>query len=121
MRLSFFVYVLTILLLITSCSSKLSESVVAEYGNENITLKEFEKAYIKTVGDSAKAKQDSFERYKDFLDLYVKYKMKLADAKTKGYDKKDELQNEFIDYKKNIGSTLIIEKQIKEPGIKDLY
>ncbi len=121
MRLSFFACVLTIVLLITSCSSKLSESVVAEYGNEKITLKEFEKAYIKTVGDSAKAKQDSFERYKDFLDLYVKYKMKLADAKTKGYDKKEELQNEFIDYKKNIGSTLIIEKQIKEPGIKDLY
>lgn len=121
MRFGYFSIMVFVLLLLTSCAPKLSETVVAEYGNDKVTLGEFENAYLKSTGDTAQAKKDSLDKYKDFLNLYVVYKMKLNDAADKGYDKRDDLKKEFNDYKKSVGAKLIIEKKIKEPGIKDLY
>ncbi len=66
-----------------SCSPKQSEIVVAEYGNYNITIDEFEKAYAKNVGSVEKAKEDSVENYNKFLDLYANFKMKLRDAEVR--------------------------------------
>lgn len=108
-------------LLITSCSTKQSEIVLAEFSGEKITMGEFEKAYIKNTGGKEKAVDDSIAQYKNFLDLYVNFKMKLRNASIRGFDTNEELQNELADYKKKVGSTYIIEKELIEPGIKKLY
>jgi len=75
--------ILLLSIMIVACSPKQSELIVAEYGNYDITMSEFEKAYTKNVGSFEKASNDSIKHYKKFLDLYVNFKMKLRDAKVR--------------------------------------
>ena len=108
-------------ILIVSCTSEHSKIVVAEYGNYKIYLDEFEKAYAKNTGGIEKAKTDSQDELKKFLDLYVNYKMKLRDAEVRGFTTDPDMQKELFDYKKNIGSTLFLEDHLYEPALKKMY
>jgi peptidyl-prolyl cis-trans isomerase SurA len=104
-----------------SCSPEHSKIVIAEFNSEKITMEEFEKAYSKNVGGLAAAVDDSFENYKNFADLYTNFKMKLVDAKVRGYQNDPALNEELTDYKKKVGSSYILEKHLVEPNIKDWY
>ncbi|MCW8803812.1 MAG: peptidylprolyl isomerase [Ignavibacteriaceae bacterium] len=95
--------------------------VVAEFGKYEITLDEFEHAYAKNVGGWENAMKQEMMDYKNFLDLYVKFRMKLRDAQVRAYDKDPDLMNELNDYQRQVGVSYIIEKKINEPGIKQLY
>jgi peptidyl-prolyl cis-trans isomerase SurA len=108
-------------LIFSSCAPEQSEIVVAKYGGNEIKMKEFEDAYAKNAGGYENAKDDSLIKFENFLDLYVNFKMKLRDAYIRGYQNDKILNDELIDYKKKVGVTYILEKQIVEPGIEDLY
>lgn len=101
--------------------SKKEDVIVAKFKNHKITLKEFENAYAKNIGNMDKAKKGSMEDYKKFLDLYVKYKMKLTDAEERGLDKDTSILNELDKYKKSIASSFLIEKKLIVPETKKLY
>ncbi len=109
------------ILLFYSCSTNVSDEVVAKFNDSQITLSEFENAYAKNVGSWEKASQDSISDYKNFLDLYVKFKMKLRDAEVRGYPQDSSLMNELTDYQKQVGVSYITEKKIVEPGVHQLY
>jgi peptidyl-prolyl cis-trans isomerase SurA len=110
--------------LLISCAPKHSEVVLAEFGESKITMEEFENVYAKNAGGIDKVKEDSVhntQKLESFLDLYVNFKMKLRDAQVRGYASNKELNDELLDYKKKIGVTFLLEKQVVEPGIKKLY
>src|SRR3990167_735915 len=101
--------------LFVSCSPKHSEIVLAELGDSNVKMREFEDAYIKNAGGLEQAKTDSLNKLKNFLDLYANFKMKLRDASVRGFEQDSELMNELNDYKKKVGVTFILEKNIVDP------
>ena len=107
--------------LISSFFSLNAQEVVSEFGKYEITLDEFEHAYAKNVGGWDNAMKQDISDYKNFLDLYVKFKMKLRDAQVRAYDRDPDLMNELKDYQKQVGVSYIIEKKINEPGIKQLF
>lgn len=96
-----------------------NNATVAEFGSQKVTLSEFSDAFSKNTGSSKSS--DSLDPQKNFLGLYVNYRMKLADAYEKGYDKDEALMNELLDYKKKIGITYILEKNLVEPNVKRLW
>ncbi|RKY99689.1 MAG: hypothetical protein DRQ13_01820, partial [Ignavibacteriae bacterium] len=108
------------LLLLIACSPGESD-VVAKFGKYKINLDEFENAYTKNVGSVENAENSSLQDYYDFMDLYVKFKMKLRDAQVRGYTTDTELEDELISYQKQVGVSYLIEKEIIEPGIKNLH
>ena len=112
-------YVLSFLII--SSLNIYAQEVVAEFGKYEITLDEFEHAYAKNVGGWDNAIKQDKSDYKNFLDLYVKFKMKLRDAQVRAYDKDPDLMNELKDYQKQVGVSYIIEKKINEPGLKQLF
>ncbi|MDY0081608.1 MAG: peptidylprolyl isomerase [Ignavibacteriaceae bacterium] len=107
--------------LITACSTEHSKIVIAEYDDAMIRMDEFENAYTKNAGSLEIAAKDSFENYKNFAELYTNFRMKLDDAKLRGYQNDQELNDELQNYKKQVGSSYILEKYLVEPNIKDLY
>jgi peptidyl-prolyl cis-trans isomerase SurA len=109
------------LLLLIACSPEQSEVIVAEYGKHKISIDEFENAYTKNVGSLENAKNASSQDYYDFMDLYVKFKMKLRDAEVRGYTSDPELEDELTSYQKQVGVSYLIEKELIGPGIDDLY
>jgi len=108
------------LLLLIACSPEQS-GVVAEYGKYKISIDEFENAYAKNVGSVENAENSSLQDYNDFMDLYVKFKMKLRDAQVRGYTTDPVLEDELSSYQKQVGVSYLIEKEIIEPGLKNLY
>ncbi|MGE5438514.1 MAG: peptidylprolyl isomerase, partial [Bacteroidota bacterium] len=106
---------------LSSCSPEHSKLVLAEYGNEKVTLGEFENVYLKNGSTMETAQRDSLSKLKNFLDLYVNFKMKLSDATQRGFDKDPALQSELKDYKERIGSSYLVEKEMTAPAIKSLY
>ncbi|MCP5061289.1 MAG: hypothetical protein GY936_02345 [Ignavibacteriae bacterium] len=108
-------------IMLMSCSPKHSEVLVAKYGDDQIQMDEFEKAYAKNVGSFDIAKKDSVNKLRDFLDLYTVYKMKLKDAASRGFDKDSATTDELESYRKTIGASYYLENELYEKGVKDLY
>lgn len=115
----YFSFIISFLLI--SCSPKHSEILLAEFGDEKIKMGEFEEAYVKNAGSVEQAKKDSIAKLRNFLDLYVNFRMKLRDAEVRGFEQDADLINELNDYKKKVGVTYILEKQIVEPGVQELF
>lgn len=106
---------------LTSCTTKHADVVVASYNDSEIKLPVFERAYAKNVGGVEAAKDDSISSMKNFLDLYVTFRMKLKDAMEKGYDKDSSLQDELKTYQQQVGAAYLVEKNLIEPNLKNLY
>jgi len=116
-----FILITLITIFMVSCTPKHSEIVVAQYGDHDITMKDFENAYAKNVGSVAQAKKDSIDDYNKFLDLYVNFKMKLRNAYVRDLENDPEIINELNKYRKSIGVTYFLEKDLVDKAIKNLY
>jgi len=108
-------------LLITGCSPAEHEPIVASIGNQTIPLSEFERQYLKTVGSREAAAATSLDDRQKFLDLLVKYRLKLAEAYKNGLDRKPELIAEMDGYKGNLAATYLTEREVVAPGMKRLF
>jgi len=116
-----YLFMAGLLLILSSCTTEHSKIVLAEYGDYSITMSEFEKAYAKNTGGYENAKNDSLSKMKNFLNLYLNFKMKLRDALVRSYDKDPALVAELNDYKEKVGVTYLLEKKLVEPSLKELY
>jgi peptidyl-prolyl cis-trans isomerase SurA len=117
----FIPFALLIGLTFCSCAPEHSNIVLSKFDDQNVTMGEFEKAYLKNSNDSTVAQEDSIAELKNFLNVYTQFRMKLADAKSKGFEHDPELNKEMNDYKDKIGITLFLNDKIVTPGIKKLY
>ena len=111
----------SVILLLSACSPKHGEIILAKFDKGNITLGEFEKAYAKNSGRLESAKNDSLDQYQKFLDLYLNFQLKIKDAYERGYDKNPDLLAELNDYKKKVGVSYLLDKELVETSIKKLY
>lgn len=109
-----------VLVTLAACSSK-KKQVVAEIGDEKIYLGEYENQYLKTQGNLDSAKNSSIESRKEFLDLYIKYRLKVKDARERGLLKSEDIQNDLNQYKSNFVTSFLVDKEVVEPQIKALY
>jgi peptidyl-prolyl cis-trans isomerase SurA len=115
-------FLVTIILFVAAINiTTHSQTVVGEFGKYKITLDEFESAYAKNVGGREVAQSHDFSQYKDFMELYTNFRMKLRNAKVRGFDTDPVLEQELNDYQEQVGKSYIIEKHINQPGIKTLY
>ncbi|MCX6166048.1 MAG: peptidylprolyl isomerase, partial [Ignavibacteriae bacterium] len=111
--------VIALIALIIGCSSK-KKDVIAELGDEKIYLYEFENQYLKSIGNNLDtAKTKSLAERKEYLELMIKFRLKVKDAKDKGFLNSPEVQKDLGDYKKNFISTFLVDKV--EPKIKELW
>lgn len=108
-------------LIFSSCAPEHSQIVLAEFGNQKIKMGEFEKAYANNAGGYEQAAKDSLSKLKNFLNLYVDFRMKLRDAFVRGFDQDSALQHELNNYKEKVGETYYIENKLVDPAIHRLY
>jgi peptidyl-prolyl cis-trans isomerase SurA len=117
---SFLISLFLLSLLIISCGTEHGKLVIANIAGEDVTLSDFENAYKKNSGETTANNPDTNSILK-FWNLYKNFKLKLADAKEKGYDTNPELLNELEQYKRKVGVSYLLEKQLLEPGMRDIY
>lgn len=107
------------LLLITGCTG--SNMTVATIGGKQIPVQEFEKMYADNSGGWQQAAASSVDDRRRFLDLFVKYKLKLLEARNQGLLKDTAVQNEIQSYRSSLSMSYMLEKEVIEPGVRKLY
>lgn len=112
---------ITIALFLAGCSPKASDAVVASVENQDITLSEYERMYVKSNGSREAGEKATMEEREKFLDLMVKYRLKLADAHRDGMEKRPEVVSELQQYKGSLAESFLTDREVVQPGVKDFY
>ncbi|MBO6577310.1 MAG: peptidylprolyl isomerase [Rhodothermales bacterium] len=118
---------LLLVILLSACAglgsgrADADRDVVAIIGSERITLEDFERQYSRSLPDSADASQDSLGAYQDFLQRYVDFRLKVREADSAGYDSREDLIQEMSQYRGQLARPYLLEREVVEPLIQDLW
>lgn len=97
------------------------QNVVATIGTYSLTLDEFERQYIRNNGGEAAAARSSMDERKEFLQLLVKYRLKVLEAREKGFDKDPDIVKELQEYRNNLAEPFFVERALADGKVKELY
>ena len=112
-----FFVLFTLAAAVTGCGS----TYVADIAGDKISVAEFEQVYAKNNGGMEAAAKTSLEEKQKFLDLYVKFRLKVKDAYEHGYDKDPELKKELSDYRGNLAVSYMVDQEITKPALEKMY
>jgi peptidyl-prolyl cis-trans isomerase SurA len=111
----------SIVLAIAGCAPKGAEAVVASVGDQDITVADYERMYVKSNGSREAGEKATAEEREKFLELMVKYRLKLADAYRDGLDTRPEVVSELQQYKGSLAESFLTDREVVQPGVKDFY
>ena len=94
------------------------DPVLFTIGDEDVRLSEFSYVYEKSNGDTANYDEESV---KEFLDLYQKFKLKVADARAQGMDQNDQLESELAVYRNQLADKYMSDEAMLDRMTKELY
>ncbi len=95
-----------------------SDPVLFTVGDTPVNVSEFQYIYSKTNGEKADFSKESLEEY---LDLYVKFKLKVQKARELQYDTIKSLQSELNGYRRQLADSYLIDKEVKDKLVKEAY
>ena len=99
----------------------IKETVVATVGNENITYLDLEKAYSKNLAKkSSPMYQLPKDSLLDFVNLFLKYRLKVNDALRRGLDKDSSVVEEIKNNRRLLAETFFFEKNLVEPNVEKM-
>ena len=110
------------LLLLLTCFALIktqaqTEPVVMEINGDKVTKSEFLQIYLKN-NDDPKYDQESLD---DYMDLFVKFKLKVAEAEALGYDTIPKLVKELDGYRKQLSTPYMTDSSMNEYLVKEAY
>ena len=85
---------------------------------EPVTVGEFRYIYAKTNGEAADFSDESVREY---LDLYERFKLKVARARQMGLDTVTALQQELAGYRKQLADNYLIDRRVTDKLVTELY
>ncbi len=123
------VYALSVLLFVSFStdlyskkkSSSIEQTVVAKAGKRKITFAELAKAYGKNLSKSETALYKlSKDSLMDFVNMYVDYRLKVQDAKSRGYDKDSAVKAEIKQNRRMLAESFFYNKKLIEPNVNEM-
>ncbi len=109
--------VLLILTVAASIYGQKGDEVLMTVNNRPVTVDEFRYIYEKNNGKDANYTKKSLDEY---LDLYSKFKLKVARAKELQLDTIKSLQEELAGYKRQLANSYLTDKEILDHLLKEL-
>mgnify|MGYP000224048805 CR=1 FL=1 len=95
-----------------------NDPVLFTVGTTPVTVSEFKYIYSKTNGKKADFSQGSLQEY---LDLYVKFKLKVQKAKALKLDTIPSLKRELDGYRSQLASSYLLDKEVLNDLAKEAY
>lgn len=112
------VMVLVVLPLCLSAQVQQKDPVLFTVGDTPVQLSEFKYIYSKTNGKDANFSRKSLEEY---LDLYIKFKLKVQKAKEMQLDTIPSLKKELEGYRKQLADSYLIDREVTDKLLRELY
>ncbi len=101
-------------------SETAADPVVAAFADTTLSLTEFETAYRNSSNSDTPAR-DSLAAYREFLDQYVNYRLKVRAARAAGLDTLSSVQQEVRSYQRELARPRLLRSKIYEPLTRSLY
>jgi peptidyl-prolyl cis-trans isomerase SurA len=101
-----------------SSFAQTNDPVLFSVEGNPVQLSEFQYIYTKTNGDKADFSKKSLDEY---LDLYIKFKLKVQRAKEMKLDTIPVLQQELAGYRKQLANSYLVDKEVTERLVKEAY
>ncbi len=95
-----------------------NDEILMKVGKADVTVGEFRYIYEKNNGQNADYSEASL---KEYLDLYTKFKLKVEKAKEIKLDTINALITELDGYRKQLAGSYLIDKEVTEFLLKELY
>ena len=102
---------------INGSSQKESNDVVMTVNGEKVTKSEFLQVYLKN-NDNPKYDKESLDEY---IELYKKFKLKVAEAEALGYDTIPSLKRELKGYKEQLAHPYLIDSSKTKELLQEAY
>lgn len=103
-----------------------SDPVVFEIAGQKIHKSEFMKEFLRSIGQSPEAAPTActYEKRKkleEYVDLFVNYRVKLADAFSLGFDTMPTLVNELASYRAELASPYLMDSVTMQNVLNEAY
>jgi len=112
------ILVISFLLTVTLCFGQQNDPVLFTVGDTPVHVSEFDYIYKKNNGDKADYSKESLQEY---LDLYVKFKLKVAKAKQLKLDTIPSLQKELEGYRQQLANAYLVDKEVTKQLVDEAY
>jgi peptidyl-prolyl cis-trans isomerase SurA len=110
--------IIALLLILPFLSVAQDDPVLFTVEDNPVHLSEFEYIYNKNNGSGADYSQASLEEY---LDLYIKFKLKVQRAKDLKLDTVPSLQRELEGYRRQLANSYLTDKEVSDRLSRELY
>lgn len=95
-----------------------NSEVLMTIGKENVTKKEFEYVFKKNNKNAQNPDEKSLREY---LDLYINFKLKVIEAKSLGMDTVGSFIKELAGYRKQLAAPYLTDKEVNEKLINEAW
>ena len=109
---------LALVLLTSIIYAQVPTDIIMEVGNTPVTVEEFKYIYEKNNGKDANYSNTSIREY---LDLYTKFKLKVAKAKEMQMDTISSLKEELDGYKRQLANSYLMDREVMDFLVKQAY
>ena len=93
------------------------DPIILEVGQKKITKSEFSQIYLK---NNSSPQYDS-KSLDEYMELFIKFKLKVAEAEALGYDTLPKLKKELDGYKKQLAAPYLVDSAKNEEMVKQAY
>ena len=105
------------LLFCLNLSAQTNDPVIMEIDGKKVTKSEFLQIYLKNNNDP-KYDQKSLD---DYMELFKKFKLKVAEAEALGYDTIPKLKKELAGYRKQLSQPYLVDSSQNKALIDQAY
>jgi len=112
------VFILLFTLINLSLFSQSTNETILTINGQGISSEEFLKVYNKNNSITEQSNKKSVDEY---IDLFINYKLKVFEAKNKGYDTVKAFIDEFEGYRKQLAKPHLQNQKLKDKLIEEAY
>jgi len=105
----------------TPANASPETSVVARYADTALTLTELDSAFAESAGGLENDADRSLSAYREFLDRYVNFRLKVRAARDAGLDTLPGIQQDVRSYRQELARPRLLREQVYEPVARILY
>lgn len=117
-RVNILLSILILFFTLSIISAQGDDKVLFTVNSTPVQLSEFDYIYNKNNGDKADYSKANIQEY---LDLYIKFKLKVQKARDMKLDTIPELISELAGYRKQLADSYLTDKEVTENLIKEVY
>ena len=101
-----------------SFSQELNDEVLLKIDDKEITKEEFQRIYEKNKTNLSTGEVTSVLEY---LDLFINFKLKVAEAEKSGFDTTQSFINEFNGYQKQLARPYLVDNIVSDELVNEAY